>query len=239
MRTVKEFERRNFLALICAIFLVAVLIAVVPAIAFAQVRCHVDDFDESCSYADTLLGWYRYAMEPVDTIVSGDTVILYPMLCEFGGYYAPQDSLAKITKTKIESTPALSVGDMYHFPNKGTYKIIVKCHVKKDNSRIRLRYGDKVAGIWEFEANLHHWDRDSCENIDWDTTISVEETKSVLLEVESAVEFRPGTDEDFCIEYISDIPTLTEWGLIIFGVVLLGFITYVFLRRRKAVVSLR
>jgi hypothetical protein len=29
------------------------------------------------------------------------------------------------------------------------------------------------------------------------------------------------------------IPTLTEWGLIIFGVVLLGFITWVFLRRRK------
>ncbi len=35
-----------------------------------------------------------------------------------------------------------------------------------------------------------------------------------------------------------NIPTLTEWGLIIFGVVLIGFITYVFLRRRKAVVSL-
>jgi hypothetical protein len=34
-----------------------------------------------------------------------------------------------------------------------------------------------------------------------------------------------------------EIPTLTEWGLITFGVVLLGFITYVFLRRRKAVVS--
>ncbi|MCK4224967.1 MAG: hypothetical protein KAX39_07285 [candidate division Zixibacteria bacterium] len=33
----------------------------------------------------------------------------------------------------------------------------------------------------------------------------------------------------------SDIPTLTEWGLIIFGVVLIGFITYVFLRRRKAI----
>jgi hypothetical protein len=31
------------------------------------------------------------------------------------------------------------------------------------------------------------------------------------------------------------IPTLTEWGLIIFGVVLLGFITWVFLRRRNAV----
>lgn len=35
------------------------------------------------------------------------------------------------------------------------------------------------------------------------------------------------------------IPTLTEWGLIIFGVVLLGFITWVFLKRRKAAVSLR
>ncbi len=29
------------------------------------------------------------------------------------------------------------------------------------------------------------------------------------------------------------IPTFTEWGLIIFGVVLLGFITWVFLTRRK------
>ena len=33
------------------------------------------------------------------------------------------------------------------------------------------------------------------------------------------------------------IPTLTEWGLIIFGVLLLGFITCVFLRRRKVVVA--
>jgi hypothetical protein len=32
-----------------------------------------------------------------------------------------------------------------------------------------------------------------------------------------------------------DIPTLTEWGMIIFGVVLLGFITWVFFRRRKAI----
>ena len=35
------------------------------------------------------------------------------------------------------------------------------------------------------------------------------------------------------------IPTLSEWGLIIFGVVLLGFISWVFLRRRKAAVNLR
>jgi hypothetical protein len=33
------------------------------------------------------------------------------------------------------------------------------------------------------------------------------------------------------------IPTLTEWGMIIFGVVLLGFITWVFLRRRRPAVS--
>ena len=32
-----------------------------------------------------------------------------------------------------------------------------------------------------------------------------------------------------------DIPALTEWGLIIFGVVLLGFITWVFLKRRKVI----
>jgi hypothetical protein len=33
------------------------------------------------------------------------------------------------------------------------------------------------------------------------------------------------------------IPTLTEWGMIIFAVLLIGFITWVFLRRRKAVAS--
>lgn len=32
-----------------------------------------------------------------------------------------------------------------------------------------------------------------------------------------------------------DIPTLTEWGLIMFGLVLLGFITWVFLKRRKVI----
>jgi hypothetical protein len=35
------------------------------------------------------------------------------------------------------------------------------------------------------------------------------------------------------------IPTLPEWGLIIFGLLLLGFITWVFLRRRKTAVSLQ
>jgi hypothetical protein len=35
------------------------------------------------------------------------------------------------------------------------------------------------------------------------------------------------------------IPTLTEWGLIIFGVVLVGFISWVFLRKKKAAISLR
>ncbi|MGB8656521.1 MAG: hypothetical protein WCE90_01890 [Candidatus Zixiibacteriota bacterium] len=35
------------------------------------------------------------------------------------------------------------------------------------------------------------------------------------------------------------IPTLTEWGLIIFGVVLLGFITWVFLKKRRRVIGVR
>ena len=43
----------------------------------------------------------------------------------------------------------------------------------------------------------------------------------------------------YLVSVVSPIPTLTEWGLIIFGVVLIGFITYVFLRRRKTVVSLQ
>jgi hypothetical protein len=40
---------------------------------------------------------------------------------------------------------------------------------------------------------------------------------------------------DYVKIYPPEIPTLTEWGLIIFGVVLIGFITWVFLKRRKAI----
>ena len=47
------------------------------------------------------------------------------------------------------------------------------------------------------------------------------------------MQFRDGHEEE--VPPYMDIPTLGEWGLIIFGVVLIGFITYVFLRRRKAV----
>jgi LPXTG-motif cell wall-anchored protein len=36
------------------------------------------------------------------------------------------------------------------------------------------------------------------------------------------------------VDCVPAIPTLTEWGLIIFGVVLLGFITWVFFKRKKA-----
>ena len=57
---------------------------------------------------------------------------------------------------------------------------------------------------------------------------------------DALIEGGPGGGSAFCTTgYPGDIPTLTERGLIILGVVLLGFITWVFLRRRKAVVSLR
>jgi cbb3-type cytochrome oxidase subunit 3 len=36
-----------------------------------------------------------------------------------------------------------------------------------------------------------------------------------------------------------EIPTLTEWGLIIFGLVLMGFVTWVFFRRRPAALDPR
>ena len=38
------------------------------------------------------------------------------------------------------------------------------------------------------------------------------------------------------VDCAAAIPTLTEWGLIIFGVVLLAFITWVFLKRRNALI---
>ena len=55
------------------------------------------------------------------------------------------------------------------------------------------------------------------------------------------IEFVPNPAEEVGYDNIclradcGTIPTLTEWGLIIFGLVLLGFITWVFLRRRKVV----
>jgi hypothetical protein len=44
-----------------------------------------------------------------------------------------------------------------------------------------------------------------------------------------------GCIENATVEACAQIPTLTEWGVIMFGVLLLGFITWVFLKRRKAI----
>jgi LPXTG-motif cell wall-anchored protein len=45
-------------------------------------------------------------------------------------------------------------------------------------------------------------------------------------------------DETNCaqVDCGAAIPTLTEWGLLLFGLVMLGFITWVFLKRKKALV---
>ncbi len=240
MRILEEFEIGNFLTLICVILQAAVLITVIPAIAFAQVRSHVNDFDETCSYADTLLGWYSYAMDPIDTLMPGDSVTLYPMLCEFGEYYAQQDTLAKVKKREIKSTINITSARVYHITKKGWHRLKVRFHVIKDGSTVSIRRGKVENGKWKNVGLLKSWvDEDSCKILTWEKVKWFHECSAVKLAVKSAIEFREGTDEDFTIEYISEIPTLTEWGLIIFGVVLLGFITWVFLRRRKAVVSLR
>ena len=59
----------------------------------------------------------------------------------------------------------------------------------------------------------------------------------VVDDLDAVSEYDEDNNECSTIYTPTDIPTLTEWGLIIFGVVLLGFITWVFLRRRKAVAS--
>jgi hypothetical protein len=70
-------------------------------------------------------------------------------------------------------------------------------------------------------------------------TISADTIHEVILVVSPDP---AGSDID-CFTYnelqpcAARIPTLTEWGLIIFGVMLLGFITWVFLRKRKAAIS--
>jgi LPXTG-motif cell wall-anchored protein len=38
------------------------------------------------------------------------------------------------------------------------------------------------------------------------------------------------------VDCVAAIPTLTEWGLILLGLVLLGFITWVFFKRKKALI---
>jgi len=54
----------------------------------------------------------------------------------------------------------------------------------------------------------------------------------------------PGKQDELPVHFVQQhednrhlysIPTLTEWGLIIFGLVLLGFISWVFLKRRKVI----
>jgi hypothetical protein len=76
----------------------------------------------------------------------------------------------------------------------------------------------------------------------WDTTFSPGLDVTYYLMAQGEIEGAEGQESNFCHQHEhpigEDIPTLTEWGLIIFGVVLLGFITWVFLKRRK-VVSVR
>ena len=87
--------------------------------------------------------------------------------------------------------------------------------------------------VWEEEA--------------YNEVLEIGETISFLLNApkggaivyRAKVYYNDGTGDTVlqCGQYAESfpIPTLTEWGLIIFGVVLIGFITYVFLRRRKAI----
>ncbi len=88
--------------------------------------------------------------------------------------------------------------------------------------------GDSMAisftGVWDLGPgnNLPAPETGTC---DFDLT----EVNDTIYTVEGTCSLRP----------TGVIPTLTEWGLIIFGVVLLGFISWVFLRRRKAVVSVQ
>jgi hypothetical protein len=57
---------------------------------------------------------------------------------------------------------------------------------------------------------------------------------TVIVDAENSVSEWDESNNSFSVIYSVPVPTLTEWGLIIFGVVLLGFISWVFLKRRKA-----
>jgi hypothetical protein len=58
-----------------------------------------------------------------------------------------------------------------------------------------------------------------------------------IITLTGEIEGAPESASASAIIMVSDacIPTLTEWGLIIFGLVLLGFVTWAFLKRRKVV----
>jgi hypothetical protein len=87
-------------------------------------------------------------------------------------------------------------------------------HVRQEDNNLQnvSSWGpDETAGAEEWFLGTLHVDHS--------------DTVSVLL----SVGWTPG----------GQIPTLTEWGLIIFGILLLGFITWVFLRRKREVVSLQ
>ena len=96
---------------------------------------------------------------------------------------------------------------------------------------IDLYMSRKVAGEWTAPVNLG-----PPVNTEVDETCAQPSGNSLYFRSN-----RPGgygEGDLYVTTKLAPIPTLTEWGLIIFGVVLIGFITYVFLRRRrKAVVS--
>ena len=73
----------------------------------------------------------------------------------------------------------------------------------------------------------------------WLGDYTVGDTFTLTVKIDPDDEFleTDETNNEVTEEFVTcgAIPTLTEWGLIIFGVVLIGFITYVFLRRRKVI----
>jgi hypothetical protein len=82
-----------------------------------------------------------------------------------------------------------------------------------------------------------HWEMVFGTPADWNTLIS--NVDGIIF----PIDFDPNPAEEagydnICLDTCpppSAVPALSEWGLIIFGVVLLGFISWVFLKRRKVI----
>jgi hypothetical protein len=199
------------------------VILIIPACSEAQVTCHVEDFDSTCGYTDTLLGWHAFYFDPEDTL---DFAQWVEMGCESGRYVNPGDPLnSYIGRREIATTSIHYVSRSFQVPKTGVYEIHIEIHGHKDSSG-----GEVTTNQSRIAYHV-----DSCESFIVHSTDPLQEGDWIHFKLYGGhVDFRPGTGEDFCIDYVGEaIPTLTEWGLIIFGVVLLGFITWVFLKRRK------
>jgi hypothetical protein len=195
-------------------------------------RCHVQDFDTTCGGGDVALGWKAYSFSPADSLhISSWTL----MQCQNGKYIDSTDTAIYISKRGMKSSTNHWVARVLQTSDSAAFKIKVKTHSVKNGTTLKLAVykADGTFDHYKFEVTI-----DSCQTYEYEAEQNLKEGwYTSLVSDPGAIEFREGTDENFCVQQVRvpGTPTLTEWGLIILVALLIGSTVFIMLRRRKAV----